>query len=186
MTVRQVTDRIVELGLVDAQTPAQALGPEVLDETLDYFGESDHEAVLSLLDHLGIRYSTDYKTFRYPCQSDGAVYREELDLIAACGRGRLTITDVALVDDANGHHLLRFRCAGQPHEWQIGHGPNEEFEAQLTFATSIGDLVPAGSSARWCSVDPPDPDVGSEAVFGDPEALRQLGARFGLTFEPMP
>ena len=194
LTVRQVAERIVELGLVDAQTLAQTLDPEELDRTLDYFGEPDHMAVVGLLDHLGILYSTDYETFDGACDHGAEVYRRELERVAACGRGLLTITDVEVVDVftverfariyAEGDHLLRFRCNGQPHEWPIEHGPREEeADAQLTFATRIDGLMPpAGSPARWCSIDPPDPGVGSESVFGDPEALSQLGAQFGLTF----
>jgi hypothetical protein len=52
-TVGQVTDRVVELGLIDAQTPAQKLDPDVFHKTLDYFGTPDHRAVLRLLDELG-------------------------------------------------------------------------------------------------------------------------------------
>jgi hypothetical protein len=113
------------------------------------------------------------------------VYREELARIATCGRGLFTITEVELVDTADGDHLLRFRCNGQPHEWPIAHGPDEEYDAQAIFCWSVGELVPPGSPARWCTVDPGDPDVTSEAFFGDPAALNVLGGPFGLVFEPI-
>jgi hypothetical protein len=184
--VREVVDRIVALGIVDERTVAEKLDPHDLGQTLDYFGEPDEDGVRYLLDDLGIRYTTDYKTFRGACEDGASLYREELELAAACARGLLTVTDVALVDDARGDHLLRFRCNGQPHEWHITHGEHEDFEAGLTFATWLCDLLPAGSSRRWCTIEPPDPDVGSEFVFGDPAALNRLGAEYGLTFEPTP
>lgn len=185
LTIRQLVDRIVALGLVEPQVPARELSPRVWDETLDFFGEPDRLAVLGMLDFLGIRYTVDPRTFRGACAYGSDVYREELERMAACGRGLLSIADVELLDTPDGDHLLRFRCNGQPHEWPIGHRPDEAFEAQVAFATFVWDLVPAGSPARWCTVDPPDPDAGPAAVFADPEALRQLGTPFGLTFEPL-
>ncbi|MFE7801483.1 hypothetical protein [Nocardia sp. NPDC057440] len=181
MTVREVADQIVELGLVDAAV----LDPMDLDYTLDDFGATESQAVLVLLDYMKVRYSTEYKTFRHACEDDAWVYREELERIAACGRGLFTITEVELVDTAEGDHLLRFRCNGRPHEWPIAHGPDEEFDAQSIFCWSVGELVPPGSPARWCTVDPGDPDVTSEAFFGDPAALNVLGGPFGLQFEPI-
>jgi hypothetical protein len=41
-SVRQVVNRIVELGLVDAQAPARELDSGELHKTLDYFGRPDH------------------------------------------------------------------------------------------------------------------------------------------------
>ncbi|MDQ7909280.1 hypothetical protein RB614_32645 [Phytohabitans sp. ZYX-F-186] len=179
-----MTERVVELGLVDAEAAA-ALGREVpLDQTLDYFAESDGQAVLRVLDALEIWYDIGYKTFRGVCEFEDQLYREQLDRIAARTRGLLTVTDVELVDDEDGDHLLRFRCNGEPREWRIPHDDEEEeeFSATMEFTMGISKLVPAGSPARWCGVDIDDADFGPQFVFGDPVALRQLGSEFGLKF----
>ncbi|GAA5079943.1 hypothetical protein GCM10023319_20040 [Nocardia iowensis] len=169
LTVREVADRIVELGLVDAAVVAAELDPETLDYLLEDFGATESAAVLLLLEYVKVRYSTEYKTFRRACENDAWVYREELARIAACGRGLFAITEVELVDTADGvhpAHLLRFRCNGQPHEWPIAHGSDEDLDAQQVFCWSVGELVPTGSPARWCTVDPGDPDVNWEVFSG--------------------
>ncbi|MBL1080099.1 hypothetical protein JK358_37455 [Nocardia sp. 2] len=161
------------------------LGPADLDCPLNEFGATESLAVLLVLDYMKVRYSTEYKTFRRACENDAVVYRYELELIAACGRGLFAITEVELAGTIDGVHILRFRCNGEPHEWSIVHGPDESFDAQETFFESVGDLIPTGSSSRWCTVHPGDPDVTGEAYFGDPAVLNALGAPFGLLFEPM-
>ncbi|WP_157172386.1 hypothetical protein [Nocardia pneumoniae] len=180
-TVRQVTARIVELGLVAESTVEQGIQADLLDEKLDYFGDSESEAVLYLLDELGIRYTTDYKTFRDAC-GGSEVYREELECVAACTRGLLSITDIELVDDTVGNHVLRFLCNGQPHEWNIAHNDEEDIETQMVFSYGLEDLLPRDSSARWCGVDSDDINFGMQAVFGDPQALSVLAAEFGIKF----
>lgn len=181
-TFREVANEIVELGLADAAVLSE-LDPQELEESLDSFSDSESHALLLFLDYMKVRYSTDHKTFRYACENDARVYREELDRIATCGRGHLTITDVEF-DTLDGVHRLRFRCNDQPHEWWIAHGPNENIDAQELFS-EVGDLVPPGSLARWCTVDQGDPEVTSELFFGDPAVLNTLGSRFGLLFEPL-
>ncbi|MEV6431270.1 hypothetical protein [Nocardia sp. NPDC051463] len=183
-TIREATAVIVELGLVDPETPARNLPPEWFDETLDYFGDSTETALPSLLDELGIRYTLDYKTFRGINEAEEGRegwYREELERIAACTRGLITITQVKLVEDEEDSKLT-FLCNGRPDHWPVDPGEDEAFEASLTFASYISDLTPDDSPERWCSIDPPDPDYSAEAVFADPQALRQLGERFGVTF----
>lgn len=183
-TVHGVAARIVQLGLVTAETVEQELDSDDLQQPLDFFGQPDSAAVLSMLDTLGIRYTTDYKTFRYACDDGSELYRDELERIAACTRGLLSITDVELVDDDGGAHVLRFNCNGQSHEWTIPHGDEDEenMDSQMTFSMGIGELVPSSSSARWCGVQSDDLDYGSQNVFGDPEALRLLGQEFGISF----
>jgi hypothetical protein len=188
-SVRQVVDRAVRLGVVDAAVPARQLDAGGLDGTLDYFGEPDHRALLRLLDELGIVYGIEHKTFRDAHEDGVALYEGELDRIARCGRGQFTLTDVELVDDGDDH-LLRFRCNGERLRWPIMHSDDPEaegFDASLTFSTYLGDIVPAGAgTARWCSVDSTDPDAGVRFVFADPEALGALGAPFGVEFSPIP
>jgi hypothetical protein len=180
-SVGEVVDRIVQLGVVDESTVSDKLDSADLERTLDYFG-----GLLGLLDQLGIVYSVDYKSFRHACDDDGAGYREELKWIADCTRGLVTITDIALVDDADGDHLLRFRANGEPHEWSIAHGPDEDFDATLEFTTSMGEFSPAGRPERWCTIEPVEPGGDLRYVFADPAALNRLGAEYGLTFEPEP
>lgn len=184
LTVREVAERIVELGVVDASATDQ-VSPNELDKTLDYFGHSDDQAMLSLLDTLGIRYSADYKTFRYACESDGDGYRAELQHISECGRGLLPITEVEFVDDEDGDHQLEFICNGELNEWNIPHGDDEDFDAQLEFGMNLANLISPDSPARWCRVEPHDDNLSIDMVFGDPEALRALGAEFGVTFVPL-
>ncbi len=184
--VGQVVERAVELDLVDAETAVAAVDPQAWDETLDYFGEPDSGGALSLLDTLGIRYTTDYKTFRGDCTDGGMLetYRYELQLIAGCTRGLLTITNVELADDQDGYHRLRFRCNGEAQEWFIDHSEDERLQTQLVFALDLTDLRPKNSSRLWSYPEPVDEDVASDAVFGDPVALNLFGAPYGLTFTP--
>jgi len=177
-SVREVVDRVVELGIADEGRVAAKLSPEDLDEPLDHFG-----GVVGLLAQLGVVYSIDYKTFRHACDDGGAGYRAELGWIEACTRGLVTITDVALVDDGEGDHLLRFRTNGEPHQWSLPHGPDENLGASLEFTTSMSEFAPAGRPERWCTVEPWELGDDVEFVFGDPAALGRLGAEHGLAFE---
>jgi hypothetical protein len=65
----------------------------------------------------------------------GRAAQEQLKSVAAASCGLLTITDVELLDgdkDAGDeHHVLRFRCNGEPHEWLITHGPDEDLDASV-------------------------------------------------------
>lgn len=190
LTVRQVAERIVELGLVDLETAHYALDSATLDRTLDYFGEPDGRAVLRLLDRFRIWYAVDYKSFRGVCEDGLELYESELREIEDRMRGLVDITDIEVVDEADGEdefHVLRFRCDGNAHEWRIAHDEDEdeeEFDAVMEFALRVHDLKPTDSPARWCGVEIDDASFGPQAVFGDPEALRQLGAEFGLVFRP--
>ncbi|WP_328405784.1 hypothetical protein [Nocardia sp. NBC_00403] len=158
-------------------------GRGVLDQ-LDYFGDTAGTALPSLLDELGIRYTLDYKTFRGINDAGDyreSWYREELERIAACTRGLITITEVQLVSDEEDQKPT-FLCNGRPVDRPVHPGDDEAVEASLTFATYISDLTPDDSAERWCDIDPYDPDYSAEAFFADPQALRQLGERFGVTF----
>ncbi|WP_280294976.1 hypothetical protein [Nocardia abscessus] len=186
-TVREVVDLIVELGLIDPDTPTRlTLVAESLDEPLTYYGHTERSAVLTLLSEVGIRYTLDYKTFRGidECTDDERRewYETELESIAACSRGRVAVTNVRLVENDTKSELL-FDCNGVTESWPVYPGDDEDVEASLVFATSLTGIH-TGVVERFCSVDPPDEDVSGEAVFGDPEALNRLGAHFGLTFAP--
>jgi hypothetical protein len=125
-TVREVVDLIVELGLVDPETPAQRtfldrqLLVESFDEPLSYYGHTEQSAVLALLDELGIRYTFDYKTFRGIGESSHDERREwyesELRSIAECSRGMVTITDVRLVENGEQWKLV-FDSNGVTESW---------------------------------------------------------------------
>lgn len=185
LTVSELADRVVELGLADPMTEHSGVSPEELHGALEDFGADESQAVLILLEYMNVRYSTEHGAFRHACQDNARGYRRELDQVAACGRGAFNLTEVALADTPSGDHLLRFRCNDELHEWLIPHGPDESGDAQMIFCESVGELVPAGSPARWCTVYPGDPDVAWEVFFGDPAALNDLGAPFGLEFEPV-
>lgn len=187
--VRQVVERAVALGLVDRPADGELPG-SAADKTLDYYGEPDARALLGLLSDLGIVYEVDYKTFRGLGDSTDderlAMYRRELEVIAGKTRGRIAISDVELVD-VEGRQRLRFRRDGQPVEWPVYPGPDEDFDALLTFTTYLDDLVPATSPERWCSVESPhDPDEAPAFIFADPAALAELARPFDLTFSPNP
>ncbi|MGW1739390.1 hypothetical protein ACWCPQ_11325 [Nocardia sp. NPDC001965] len=184
-TTRDVVDLIVELGLVDPEKPEEVFEHGELDEPLNYFGHTDRSAVRSLLSELGIRYTFDYKTFRgiEDCADADRLdwYRSELETVAGCARGAVTIGDVRLVEN-DDEWELRFEWNGATESWPVYPGDEEEsLEASLTFATYVPGMAayPAGV---FCLVDPMDTDYSGEAVFGVPEALNRLGSRFGLTF----
>ncbi|WP_227998868.1 hypothetical protein [Nocardia australiensis] len=184
-TIGEVVDLIVELGLVDPSTPGQKLEPDELDEPLSYYGFTAHEAVLALLSELEIRYTLDYKTFRGIGDADHddrlRWYQDELESIASCTRGLVTVTNVRLVE-IDAEWALHFDWNQETISWPVSAGdPDEHFEASLTFASYLSGLA-ASPSERFCDVDPCDEDLNGEAIFGNPEALNRLGARFGLTF----
>ncbi len=185
-TVGEVVDLIVELGLIDASTPGRALEPDELDKPLSYYGHGVQAAVLHLLGTLGIRYTFDYKTFRGIGEADDDErlqwYEAELQSIASCSRGLVSITNVRLVEN-DTESELQFDCNGETESWSVGQ-PNdedEEIEAAIAFATCLSG-IPWDSLQCFCAVDPLDENLSGQAVFGDPEALNRLGAHFGLTF----
>jgi hypothetical protein len=178
-TVRQAVDRAVAHGLVDATVQVSGM-----DDDLSYYDEPDNAAAVALLDELGIVYTIDYKTFRGAHELGLDLYRPELERLAGCTRGLLTIADAKLIDE-DRFHLLRFRCNGEQQEWRIHHGADEDFYAHLAFTVNLTDLVPAGSPARWCSVELLETGDPAQYAFGEPQALRQFGAEFGLAFDPV-
>ncbi|WP_327147315.1 hypothetical protein [Nocardia sp. NBC_01329] len=185
-TTREVVDLMIELGLVDASTPGAVFEHGELDEPLSYFGHTDRSALRGLLTELGIRYTFDYKTFRGIGDADDERrldwYRDELESVAGCARGAVTIRDVRLVEGADDHWELQFEWNGVTEAWPVYPGDEEEsLEAALTFATYVPGMA-VDSVGVFCLVDPMDPDFSGEAVFGVPEALNRLGGRFGLTF----
>lgn len=184
-TVREVVDLIVELGIVDQTTVGETLEQDELDKPLSYYGHTPQQAVLSLLDNLGIRFAFDYKTFRgiEEAEDDERLewYEDVLQTIASCTKGLVTITNVRLVED-DGDWELRFDCNGETEEWPVSPGDEEEdLDAAITFDSYLPGL-PRDSLEYFCSVEPRDEDSSGQAVFGDPEALNRLGAHFGLTF----
>ncbi|WP_416565930.1 hypothetical protein [Nocardia testacea] len=184
-TTREVVDLIVELGLVDPSTPDEVFESGVFAGPLSRFGPTDGEAVRSLLGRLGIRYTLGHKAFRGIADLDHvtrlAWYRHELESVAACTRGTVTVTEVQMVEE-DGEWELRFDWDGVPEAWPIFPGDDdEEMEAALVFATSVHGLA-GNRLGCLCAVEPTDDNHSVEAVFGDPDALNRLGARFGLTF----
>ena len=175
-TVREVVDRIVELGLVHPSTPGQTLQSDELDEPLSYYGNTPRYALRSLLSELGIRYTFDYETFEGIGEADDERlewYRAELESIASCTRGSVTVTNVRLVENGTEWEL-RFDWNGTTKSWPVyPGGESEEIEASLIFATYLHTLG-QGSVERLCPVYPRSDDWAGEAVFGNPEALDRL------------
>ncbi|RJO78427.1 hypothetical protein D5S18_05945 [Nocardia panacis] len=185
-TVGEVVDLIVELGLIDASTPERTLEPDKRDKPLSYNGHSVQAAVLNLLSTLGIRYTFDYKTFRGIDEADDDErlrrYEAELQEIASCSRGLVSITNVRLVEN-DTRWELQFDCNDETESWSVGkpYDEDEDIEAGIAFATCITG-IPWDSVECFCAVDHHDENLSGQAVFGDPEALNRLGAHFGLTF----
>ncbi|WP_067694282.1 hypothetical protein [Nocardia jejuensis] len=186
-TVREIIDLVVDLGLVDLDSAAQnALLSDALDDLLDEYGDTEQSAVLEILDALGFRYTLDHKAFsglsRCSLGERRERYNAELQMIAACTRGKLIISNVRLVD-SDPDSTLQFDCNGIPQSWPVHPGDDEDEEATLTFATNL-TTIPTGTVEQFCSVECSGSDLSAEAVFGDPDVLTQLGEQFGLTFEP--
>lgn len=184
-SVRHVVDMMIELGLVDADICArQSCLAESLDAPLSDYGKTEQAAILELFSVMEIRYTFDYKTFRGidECSDEERRewYESELQAIAACSRGMVTITDVRLVEDDTESELV-FEANGFTESWPTDPGEEEDVEAAITFATYISD-IPTGLTEKFCAPDPIDEDVSGEAVFGDPLALNRLGEQFGLSF----
>lgn len=184
-TVREVVDLMIELGLIDPDISAQKpYLAESLDAPLSDYGDTEQTAVLDLLSEVGIRYTFDYKTFRgiSGCSDEHRRewYESELQSIAACSRGSVTITDVRLVENETKSELV-FDSNGVTESWPTDPGADEDVEASMTFATYLSGIH-TGLVAEFCGVDPFDEDFSGEAVFGDPQALNRLGAQFGLAF----
>ncbi|WP_280234571.1 hypothetical protein [Nocardia cyriacigeorgica] len=185
-TVGDVVAIMVELGLIDAGTLAQTSVADALDESLDYYDDTVQGAVRDLLSEVEIQYVLDYKTFRGIGERTRAErqqwYAEELEAIAQCSRGTVTITDVRLVGDGLDQ-TLQFESNGVTQIWPVHPGANEDMEASLIFAEWVTELH-TGVAERFYAVDPHDEDLNGEAVFGELGALNRFGAHFGLTFGP--
>lgn len=180
LVVRDVTQLIVELGILDADAVERKLGAEELAEPLY---QPRWMGLLALLDRLGIAYTVSDETFYAPRTE---IFAEQLEKVAAGTRGLLTCTDVELVR-APDADLLRFRCNGSPREWNVGYGSRRDDDeywltGHLRFTWMLATLLPEYSRARWCSVHQPEPEYGGYFVLADPEPLQRLGDRFGLTF----
>ncbi len=128
-TVGEVVDLIVELGLVDRSTAGQTVQPDDRDKPLSYYRNTPYQAVLSLLDDLGIRYAFDYKTFRGIGEADDDErlewYQDVLQTIASCTRGLVTITNVRLVEN-DADWELQFDCNGETESWPVYPGDEDE------------------------------------------------------------
>ncbi len=186
-TVGEVVDLIVELGLVDPDTLPTCL-VNSRDEPLSYYEDTEQAAVLSLLLDLGIGYIFDHKAFRhintYTDEERRQQYESELQSLAACSRGMVTIGNVRLVEGDTTWEL-RFDCNGATEWWPVYPGHEQEnIEASLVFATYLSGLT-TDLVEQFCSVDLDSYDeyLSEVIVFGDPQALGRLGAQFGLTFE---
>lgn len=166
-TIREVVDRIVELGLIDASTPGKIWEAAELDKPLSYYGHTPGDALRSLLSELGIRYAFDYERFEGIGETDDDArlewYRNELESIASCTRGTVTVTNVRLVENSTKWEL-QFDWNDTTVSWPVyPRGEREEVEASLTFATYLHTLDP-GAAQRFCPCIP-DPTTGPEKPF---------------------
>ncbi|MFE9328818.1 hypothetical protein ACIHDR_48630 [Nocardia sp. NPDC052278] len=177
-TIRQAAEWVVELGLADTGELQHFL------KSVPYLEYPcvDSGDIHTVLIEFGILYGPDANgEFGGPPHWIESLCREELQAIASASRGKLAITDVELID-SKGDYLLRFHCNRELQQWALPRGGRDNYAALDVFLDRIGELVPVGSSERWCSVEP-TPDNSIAYVFGDPAVLRAVGGRFGITFK---
>ena len=182
-SVREIVDLMVELDLVDRDSIAQnTFLTEALDKPLSYYGHTDQSSVRHLLSEVGIRYAFDYKTFRGIDECTPVERREwfdsELQSLAACGRGKVTITDVRLIEN-DAEWELQFDCNGAIESWPVDPGDDDEdIEASLTFATYPTSLF-VDLVERFCFVTPPESKGPASPPAGRPRRRRARAARAG-------
>ena len=177
-TVRQVADRIVELGLTDRATVDKALEPRWLNLSLtEYGGGGAAEIVTALLVDLGVGFDVHTDDVEHLTG-----YTSALTAAAACTGGLFTVTDIALADD-DGQEVLRFRRNGEPVEWPLDHVDDEYLDG-MAFAENIDEFTdPDRSPRRWAQPTVDGELIHYRYIFADPVPLRELGREFDVEFD---
>ncbi|MBB3098420.1 hypothetical protein FHR83_006119 [Actinoplanes campanulatus] len=168
MTVGQVRDRAMELGI--------AVGPaedDLRDQPLSYYGEDVAGALIDMLEGWGAGVRIHPKV-------DGLLegYRDLFDRFAASSGGAVTITDVELLDGADGERI-RMLVNGDELVWHLEHQSDRYIDTLMVF--EIADrLTPRDDTDPRVFVEVHDADEQSGYVFADPAALSILIRELGI------
>jgi hypothetical protein len=181
-TVRQAVDRIVELGLAAPDAAAPHDLENYLDMPLVEYGGGDGEAAIltGLLVDLSVGFDVHTDDVEH---LDG--YTSALEELAACTGGLFTVTDIELDEDGDGQELLRFRRNGEPVQWYVDHVDDEYLDV-MAFAENVDEFTSPASPKRWAMPIVDGDLIPARFIFGEPAALRSLGAEYGVDFDFYP
>ncbi|WP_067812860.1 hypothetical protein [Actinomadura kijaniata] len=178
MTLRALTARLVELGLV---TPQEA---EIRVAAADY--ADIEQSAVHLVGEL-VEYGLGVHTDHGDVDSLQEEYEDILTEAAACSG--LTVSDVELVEsaetadqEAGGTHevdLLRFRLNGEPRAWEVER-LSDEYIDHMALVSHLSDLEPGGDDQRcFHPVGEPE-EVPFMYLLATPEHARILRDEFGF------
>jgi hypothetical protein len=177
LTVGQVVDRVVDLGMVNRATVDKELE---LPLTEYGGGDSEAEIVTALLVELGIGFDVHTDDVEHLTG-----YTSALTAAAACTGGLFTVTDIELADD-DDQEVLRFRRNGDLVEWPVDHVDDEYLDTLAFFENIDGFTDAARSARRWAQPTVDGELIPARYIFADPKALEELGREFSVDFEIFP
>lgn len=181
-TVRQAVDRIVELGLAGPDATARNDLENYLDMPLVEYGGGDTEAEILTALLVDLQVGFDVHTDDVEHLSG---YTSVLEELAACTGGLFTVTDIELAEDEDGQETLRFRRNGEPVQWYVDHVDDEYLDV-MVFAENVDDFTSEASPKRWAMPVVDGDLIPARFIFGEPVALRSLGAEYGVGFDFYP
>ena len=169
-TVGQMADRAVELGIVAVAGLAE---DDLRGQPLSHYGEDIAGALIDMMEEWGAGVRIHPKV-------DGLLvgYRDLFDRFAASSAGTVTITDVELLDGADGERI-RMLVNGDELVWHLEHQSDRYIDTLMVF--EITDwLTPRDDTDPRVFVEVHDTDDQSGYIFADPAALsiliRELGS----------
>ncbi|MEU4219380.1 hypothetical protein [Actinoplanes sp. NPDC026623] len=169
-TVGQVADRAMELGIVAAGVPAE---DDLRDQPLSYYGAGIAGALIDMMEQWGAGVRVHPKV-------DGLLegYRDLFGRFAASSGGAVTITDVELLDGADGERI-RMLVNGDELVRHLEHQSKRYLDTLMVL--EIADrLAPRDDTDPRVFVEVHDTDDQSGYIFADPAALSILIRELGI------
>jgi hypothetical protein len=169
-TVGQVADRARELGIAVVGGPAV---DDLRDRPLSYYGEDIAGALITMMEGWGAGVRVHPKV-------DGLLegYRDLFDRFAATSGGTVTITDVELLDEADGERI-RMVVNGDELVWHLEHQSDRYIDTLMVFEITER-LAPRDDTDPRVFVEVHDTDDQSGYIFADPAALSILIRELGI------
>jgi hypothetical protein len=169
-TVGQVADRAMELGIAAVGEPAE---DDLRDRPLSYYGEDIAGALIDMMEGWGAGLRVHPKV-------DGLLegYRDLFGRFAASSGGAVTITDVELLDGADGERI-RMLVNGDEFVRHLEHQSNRYIDTLMVL--EIADrLAPRDDTDPRVFVEVHDTDDQCGYIFADPAALSILIRELGI------
>ncbi|MET8153118.1 hypothetical protein ACIBSW_23410 [Actinoplanes sp. NPDC049668] len=165
-----MADRARELGIAVVVGPAE---DDQRDQPVSYYGEDIADALISMMEEWGVGVRVHPKV-------GGLLegYRDLFDQFAASSGGAVTITDVELLDTADGERI-RMLVNGDELVWHLEHQSDRYLDTLMVFEITER-LVPRDDTDPRIFVEIHDDDDQSGYIFADPAALSILIRELGI------